>query len=63
VVALLKPVEQQNADHPAVAYLLGMALIRDGQVEEGQKRVDQILRKGDSAEARLLMGSQMFASR
>ena len=62
VVALLKPVEQQNADHPAVAYLLGMALIRDGQVEEGQKRVDQILRKGDSAEARLLMGSQMFAS-
>jgi tetratricopeptide (TPR) repeat protein len=62
VVALLKPVEQQHPDDPAIAYLLGMALIRDGQIEEGQKLVDQILRKGDSAEARLLMGSQMFAA-
>jgi len=61
VISLLKPIEQQQADDPAIAYLLGMALIRDGQVEEGQKRVDQILRKGDSAEARLLLGSQMFA--
>jgi tetratricopeptide (TPR) repeat protein len=62
VVALLRPVELEHADDLAIAYLLGMALIRDGQVEEGQKRVDQILRKGDSAEARLLMGSQMFAA-
>jgi len=62
VISLLKPVEAQQSDDPAIAYLLGMALIRDGQVEEGQKRVDQILRKGDSAEARLLMGSQMFAA-
>jgi len=60
VISLLKPVEAQQSDDPAIAYLLGMALIRDGQVEEGQKRVDRILRKGDSAEARLLMGSQMF---
>lgn len=62
VVALLKPVEQQNADDPAIAYLLGMAMIRDGQLQEGQERVDKILRKGDSAEARLLLGSQMFAA-
>jgi len=62
VISLLKPVEAQQSDDPAIAYLLGMALIRDGQVEEGQKRVDRILRKGDSAEARLLMGSQMFAA-
>ena len=62
VISLLKPVEAQQSDDPAIAYLMGMALIRDGQVEEGQKRVDQILRKGDSAEARLLMGSQMFAA-
>src|SRR5712664_772580 len=62
VVALLKPVEQRNADDPAIAYLLGMALIRDGQPQEGQKRVDKILRQGDSAEARLLLGSQMFAA-
>jgi tetratricopeptide (TPR) repeat protein len=62
VIALLKPVEQQNAEDPAIAYLLGMAMLRDGQIEEGQKRVEQILRKGDSAEARLLLGSQMFAA-
>lgn len=62
VIKLLQPMEQQNADNLAIAYLLGMALIRDGQVQEGQRRVDQILRNGDSAEARLLMGIQMFTA-
>src|SRR5580704_4436839 len=62
VIALLTPAEQQNADNAASAYMLGIAMIRDGQVEEGQKRVDLILRNGDSAEARFLLGSQMFAS-
>jgi tetratricopeptide (TPR) repeat protein len=62
VIALLTPVEAERPEDLAIAYLLGTALIRDGQVEEGQKRVDQILRKGDSAEARLMMGSQMFAA-
>lgn len=61
VIALLKPVEDQNPNDPAIAYLLGTALIRDHQVEEGQKRVDRILRNGDSVEARFLLGSQMFA--
>ncbi|MGH9584562.1 MAG: tetratricopeptide repeat protein, partial [Bryobacteraceae bacterium] len=62
VIALLEPLEKQNADDLAIAYLLGTALIRDHQVEEGQKRVDRILRKGDSAVAHLLLGSQMFAA-
>jgi len=62
VIALLTPLEQQNADNAAIAYMLGIAMIRDGQVREGQKRVDLILRNGDSAEARFLLGSQMFAS-
>jgi tetratricopeptide (TPR) repeat protein len=62
VIQLLQPAEQQNADNPAIAYMLGMALIRDGQVQEGQKRVDQILRNGDSAESRFLLGTQMFAA-
>jgi tetratricopeptide (TPR) repeat protein len=62
VIVLLTPLEQQNADNAAIAYMLGIAMIRDGQVQEGQKRVDLILRNGDSAEARFLLGSQMFAS-
>jgi tetratricopeptide (TPR) repeat protein len=62
VISLLKPVEPQNPDDSAIAYLLGTALIRDGQVQGGQERVDKILRKGDSAEARLMLGTQMFAA-
>ena len=60
VIALLKPVEQASADNLAIAYMMGMALLRDGQVQEGQQRVDKILRNGDSAEARFMLGSQML---
>ena len=56
VVELLEPVAAKNPDSLDVAYLLGTALIRDNRVEEGQVLVDRILRNGDSAEARLLMG-------
>ena len=62
VIKLLTPIEAQHSDELAIAYLLGTALIRDGQIAEGQKRVDRILSKGDSAEARLLLGNQMFAA-
>jgi len=62
VIALLTPVEQANADNLAIAYMMGMALLRDGQVEEGQQRVDKILRNGDSAEARFMLGSQMLVA-
>ena len=62
VITLLEPVEERHADDLAIAYLLGVALIREGRVQEGQRRVDRILRNGDSAEARFLLGSQMFAA-
>ena len=57
-IALLTPFEQP--DEPAVDYVLGMALIRSGQVREGQQRVDRILRRGDSAEGHFLLGSALF---
>ncbi|HEX4488772.1 MAG TPA: tetratricopeptide repeat protein [Terriglobales bacterium] len=63
VIELLEPTEQQQSGDLAIAYLMGMALIRDGQVQEGQTRVDKILRNGDSAESRFLLGTQMFAAR
>jgi tetratricopeptide (TPR) repeat protein len=62
VIELLTPVEAEHSDDLAVAYLLGTALINDGQIREGQKRVDRILSKGDSPEARFLLGNQMFAA-
>src|SRR5437773_7248730 len=37
--------------------MLGTALVRDGQDEKGQVLVDRILKNGDSAEARLLLGT------
>src|SRR5215475_5742680 len=63
VIKLLTPVEAEHSDELAIAYLLGTALINEGQITEGQKRVDRILSKGDSAEARFLLGNQMFAAK
>lgn len=63
VIQLLTPVEAEHSDDLAIAYLLGTALLNEGQIAEGQKRVDRILSKGDSAEARFLLGNQMFAAK
>jgi len=57
VIDLLAPLDRQSADDKALDYLLGTALIRDNQPARGQLLVDRILRDGDSAEARLLMGA------
>lgn len=57
VIELLEPVADRHRDDRAFAYLLGTALIREDRISEGQVLVDRILREGDSAEARLMMGS------
>jgi tetratricopeptide (TPR) repeat protein len=57
VIELLRPLEQQSPDDLSIAYLLGTAYIRDKQPALGQGLVDRILRNGDSAEARLLLGT------
>jgi tetratricopeptide (TPR) repeat protein len=56
VDTLLTPLFDRNPDDAAIAYMLGTALVRDAQSARGQTVIDRILRKGDSAEARLLMG-------
>ena len=56
VIGLLAPLDKQNQSDMAVAYLLGMALLRDKQVDRGQQIIDRILHNGDSAEAHLLLG-------
>jgi tetratricopeptide (TPR) repeat protein len=60
VIDLLAPLAD-NGDL-AISYMLGMALLRDKRTAEGQKLLDRILSKGDSAEARFLLGVGMFES-
>jgi tetratricopeptide (TPR) repeat protein len=55
-IALLLPLEASDPDNPVLAYLLGMAYLAGKQPEKGQLLIDRILRHGDSAEARVLMG-------
>jgi len=57
VIELLSPIEKQSPDDVSVVYLLGTAYIRDKQPERGQVLVERILKNGDSAEARLLLGT------
>lgn len=57
VIDLLAPIQQANQDDLAIVYMLGTALVRDGQADKGQVLIDRILKNGDSAEARLLMGT------
>jgi tetratricopeptide (TPR) repeat protein len=57
VVGLLAPLEAGAPNDKALIYLLGTAYIRDQQTARGQVLVDRILREGDSAEARLLLGT------
>jgi tetratricopeptide (TPR) repeat protein len=45
-----------------VTYLLGTALVRDGEVRKGQQVIDRILKHGESAEANLLIGSLELAA-
>jgi Flp pilus assembly protein TadD len=61
-IELLKPFETVRSNDSAVDYVLGMALIRDGQVAEGQLRVERILGRGESAEGHLLLGAAQFTS-
>ncbi len=60
VVDLLTPIQQTQPDNQTFIYLLGTALVRDGQIAKGQVIIDKILRNGDSAESRLLLGTTKF---
>ena len=61
-IDLLTPFEATQPDQAALDYVLGMALIRDGRVKEGQLRVDRILGRGESAEGHFLLGAALFTA-
>ena len=55
--ALLTPLHDASPDDRAVTYLLGLSLVQDKQLDRGQQLLDRVLRDGESAETRLLMGT------
>jgi Flp pilus assembly protein TadD len=55
VIAILDPLLERDPENRAVLYMLGTALMRDRQYERGQRVLDRILRRGDSAEAHLVL--------
>jgi tetratricopeptide (TPR) repeat protein len=59
-IEILQPLETRNPEDLGVAYMLGMALLHRQRLDEGQALLDKILRNGDTAEARFLMGTRMF---
>lgn len=63
VVDLLSPREATFPDDLAFGYILGTALLRTGERERGQVYIDRIFKAGDSAEARLLMGTALLQQR
>ncbi|HKQ07677.1 MAG TPA: tetratricopeptide repeat protein [Blastocatellia bacterium] len=57
VIELLTPLAEADANDRTVAYLLGSALVGDGQMKRGQELIDRVFHGEDSAEARMLLGS------
>jgi tetratricopeptide (TPR) repeat protein len=57
VIDLLSPAAARLGADRAFAYLLGTALLRGGQLERGRALLDVVLRGGDSAEARFMLGT------
>jgi tetratricopeptide (TPR) repeat protein len=57
VIDLLTPLEEGFGEDRTFAYLLGTALLREGDLERGQVLIDRVLSGGDSAEMRVLMGT------
>jgi len=57
VIDLLAPLDRRDPNDLAVAYLLGTALMHNKQADRGGLILDRILKSGDSAPARFLMGT------
>ena len=57
VIQSLSPMAEADSTNRTLAYLLGSALIGDGQLDKGQAIIDRLFRHEDSVEAHLLMAS------
>ncbi|HEY6806468.1 MAG TPA: tetratricopeptide repeat protein [Pyrinomonadaceae bacterium] len=57
VIESLSPLADADPNNRTVAFLLGSALIGDGQLGQGQLLIDKVFKDDDSAQAHLLLGS------
>ena len=61
VVALLDPLAGRAVEDEAVAYLLGMALMKEGELDRAQRVIDRILSQ-ETPQARLLLATMSVAA-
>ncbi|HEY2972233.1 MAG TPA: tetratricopeptide repeat protein [Pyrinomonadaceae bacterium] len=61
-IDLLSPLAETEPSDRTIAFLLGSALIGDGQLHKGQLLIDRVFRGEDSAEARMMMGSILLVA-
>ena len=55
VVAILDPIQASHPDDHALQYMLGTALLHDGQTDRGAELIQRLLANGDTAQAHMLM--------
>jgi len=59
-IALLKPLQAEHPEDLDLDYVLGSALIHAGKADQGSTLLEQVGRRGNSADAYLLAGSALF---
>lgn len=62
-IALVEPAYEAHPDDAALEYILGSALIQDGQTEKGAGVIDRIMRNGNPAVGSVLVGASQFAAK
>jgi tetratricopeptide (TPR) repeat protein len=61
-IALVGPAYEARPDDAALGYLVGTALIKDGQTQKGAAVIDGIMRSGNAALANVLMGAAQYGA-
>jgi tetratricopeptide (TPR) repeat protein len=61
-IALVEPAYEAQPDDPTLEYILGTALIQDGETKKGAAVIDRMMRNGNSAVASVLIGASQYAA-
>ena len=61
-IALVEPAFHANPDDAALEYMLGTALIQDGQTQKGAAVIDRLMRNGNTAVANVLVGAAQYSA-